>query len=114
MNRRTIHYWMEAGQLDREVSAGARDRPVKLRPETALGVAATHAVRLAPEGACGGLVPVLFVCHDRTMKDDLKPVSRQDLGFDIEMALLKARSLWPSRSDHSRDSPYGAMADAID
>lgn len=47
------------------------------------------------------------------MKDDLKPVSRQDLRFDIEMALLKARSLWPSRRARSRDNPYGAMADAV-
>ena len=29
------------------------------------------------------------------------------------MALLKARSLWPSRSDRSRDNPYGAMANAV-
>ena len=47
------------------------------------------------------------------MKDDLKPVSRQELGFDIEMALLKARSLWPSRSDRGRDNPYSAMANAV-
>lgn len=47
------------------------------------------------------------------MKDDLKPVSRQDLRFDIEMALLKARSLWPSRRARSRDNPYGAMANAV-
>ena len=47
------------------------------------------------------------------MKDDLKPVSRQDLGFDIEMALFKARSLWPSRRDRSRDNPYSAVANAV-
>ena len=47
------------------------------------------------------------------MKEDLQPVSKYDLGFDIEMALFKARSLWPSRSDRSRDNPYGAMANAI-
>ncbi len=47
------------------------------------------------------------------MNDDLKPVSKQDLGFDIEQALSKRRSLWPSRRDRSRDNPYGAMANAI-
>lgn len=47
------------------------------------------------------------------MKHDLKPVSRQDLGFDIKMALFKARTLWPSKRDRSRDNPYGAMADAV-
>ena len=47
------------------------------------------------------------------MKEDLQPVSKQDLGFDVEVALFKSRSLWPSRSDRSRDNPYGAMADAV-
>ena len=47
------------------------------------------------------------------MRDDLTPVSRQDLGFDIKIVLFKARSLWPSRRDRSRDNPYGAMADAV-
>lgn len=47
------------------------------------------------------------------MKDDLHPVSKQALGFDIEMALFKARSLWPSTRDRSLDNPYGAMAKAV-
>ena len=47
------------------------------------------------------------------MKDDLKPVSGQELGFDIEQALRKARSLWQSSRDRSRDNPYGSVANAV-
>lgn len=47
------------------------------------------------------------------MKEDLQSVSKYDLRFDVEMALFKSRSLWPSRSDRRRDNPYGAMANAV-
>ena len=79
----------------------------------ASGEAPAHAVRLAPERAPGEVVRCLFSCHDQTVKDDLQPVSKQDLGFDIEQALLKARKLWPPGRAHGQDNPFGPVAEAI-
>ena len=68
---------------------------------------------LAVEEEAGVVVLSLFQCHAWSMKDDLEPVCKYDLGFDVEMALFKARSLWPSRRDRGRDNPYAAVANAV-
>ena len=41
------------------------------------------------------VVPVLFSCDLRPMDDDLSPVPRHELAFDIERALSNAHGLWP-------------------
>ena len=44
------------------------------------------------------------------MDDNLLPVSRDDLVFDIEIALSKGAVLWPRKHMHGVDHPYRPMA----
>ena len=47
------------------------------------------------------------------MDDDLRPVPKHELRFDIEPALRKDRSLWPHRHVHGQDNPLGPVAGAV-
>ncbi len=44
------------------------------------------------------------------MDDDLRPVSSNDLVFDIELALSKAAGLWPRRRAWGNNHPYRLVA----
>lgn len=80
----------------------------------ASGEEAEVRVPLVREHRSGGIVVLyLFSCHDWIMNDDLKPVSKQDPGFDMEQGLRKARPLWPSRRAHGQDNPFGPVANAV-
>ena len=61
----------------------------------------------------------MFLCHDARMSERQdRPVSRAEMRFVIEMALFKARRLWPrSRvpGDHDRLKPMArAVVDHIE
>ena len=43
------------------------------------------------------------------MDDDLRPVPKHELRFDIEHALRKARSLWPRKHVHGDHNALGPV-----
>ena len=47
------------------------------------------------------------------MDDNLRPVPKHELRFDVEHALRKARSLWPRRHVHGQDNPLRPVANAV-
>ena len=47
------------------------------------------------------------------MDDDLRPVPKHELRFDIEHALRKARSLWPRKHVHGDHNALRPVADAV-
>ena len=60
------------------------------------------------------LVLVVFFPHDGVMDDDLRPVSRDDLIFDIEFVLShKAARLWPRKRSYGLEHPYRPAAEAV-
>ena len=59
------------------------------------------------------LVLCLFQCYVAGMNEDHRPVSRYDLVFNVEMALSKARKLWPRKHVPGRDNPLRPIAEAV-
>ena len=47
------------------------------------------------------------------MDDDLRPVSKQELLFDVEQALRKARKLWPRRHLPGDDNQLRVVASKV-
>ena len=47
------------------------------------------------------------------MDDDLRPLPRHELLFDVERALTKARALWPSKRVHGDHNALKPVANAI-
>ena len=47
------------------------------------------------------------------MDDDLRPVPRRELLFDVEQGLREAASLWPRRRELGEDNPFRPVADAV-
>ena len=91
---------------------GSRQRFRSALPYNPRGLPDPETDLLASAGS-GKLVPIMFSCHSHAMDDDLRPVPKHELRFDIEQALGNARSLWPRRHIHGQHNPLGPMANAV-
>ena len=47
------------------------------------------------------------------MTNDLRPVEKEDLIFDVDRALDKAAYLWPRKRGPGDHNPYGMVARAV-
>ena len=71
VNRRTIHYWIETGQLDRDLSAGARGyspRPPVPRHSTTGPVRDKSAADMRTTSGFNTMIAVLLLRGDRTAR----------------------------------------------
>ena len=59
------------------------------------------------------LVPSRPARHDRRMEDESRPVPRDELEWDVEQALWKARKLLPRKREPGVFNPYRAAACAV-
>lgn len=59
------------------------------------------------------LVPSRPARHDRRMEDESRPVPRDELEWDVEQALWKARKLLPRKREPGVFNPYRAAARAV-
>lgn len=59
------------------------------------------------------LVPYRPDGHDRRMEDGSRPVPRDELEWDVEQALRKARKLLPRKREPGVFNPYRAAARAV-
>ena len=58
-------------------------------------------------------VPYTFLWHARGMDDDLRPVPRREILFNVEFALSKAARLWPRKRVYGEDNPYRLVAQRV-